>query len=155
MGQARPSGIDYQGVMRSQMMGGIKQVVADVSKHGLPGGNHFSITFSTNHPDAEIPDWLLAKYPEAMTVMLQHSFWDLAVDGDDIRVTLAFGKDRHTLVIPLDSILVFADPYAEFMLQFPPSRRIGEGRPAAEQPAADKPAGRGNVVDLCLSKKKS
>ena len=110
--------IDYGTLMHRAMRGLITEVLRDVEVHGLPGDHHFFITFDTRHPAAELADWLKDRYPQEMTVVMQHWFEDLAVDPDGFGVTLNFGDQPEHLYIPFDSIHTFVDPAVEFGLRF-------------------------------------
>ncbi|WP_413717159.1 SspB family protein [Silicimonas sp. MF1-12-2] len=110
--------IDYGTLMHRAMRGLIQEVLADVAKHGLPGQHHFFITFDTMHPDVEMADWLSDRYPEEMTVVMQHWFDNLDVTDDGFSVTLNFGDNPEPLYIPYDSIRTFVDPSVEFGLRF-------------------------------------
>lgn len=107
---------------------------------GLPGGHHFYITFRTDHPGVSIPARLKAQYPEEMTIVLQHQFWDLVVDepGGMLSVGLSFGGVPSTLRIPLPAITAFADPFVRHGMRF----RAEAGAAAAPEPeaAAEPPA---------------
>ncbi|MBR2273220.1 MAG: hypothetical protein IJ864_00055 [Alphaproteobacteria bacterium] len=100
----------------------LKQVVVEALKiaevQGLPGENHFYITFKTNYPGTRIPRDLQIQYPESMTIVLQHQYANLEVKKDSFSVELSFGGRMQTLVIPFESITYFADPYAKFGLSF-------------------------------------
>jgi hypothetical protein len=100
----------------------VVQAIEHVSKHGLPGGHHFYISFRTNWPGVVIPPRLRAQYPEAMTIVLQHQFWDLKLDHEAraLSVGLSFGGVPSTLVIPLDALISFADPQISYELRFQP-----------------------------------
>src|SRR5271154_1990355 len=100
----------------------VVQAVEHVAKHGLPGGHHFYISFRTQYPGVVIPARLRAQYPEEMTIVLQHQFWDLKLDHEarTISVGLSFGGVPSTLVIPLDSLVSFADPQIRYALRFEP-----------------------------------
>lgn len=110
--------IDYGNLMHRAMRGLIQSVLTDVSKNGLPGEHHFFITFDTNHPDVAIADWLRQRYPDEMTVVLQHWFENLEVTDEGFSVTLNFGSQPEPLVIPFDSVRTFVDPSVEFGLRF-------------------------------------
>lgn len=110
--------IDYAALMRQAMHGLIRAVLDDVSKHGLPGDHHFFITFATTHPGVAIADWLRERYPEDMTIVLQNWFRDLEVTDDGFSITLNFGNDPETLVIPFAALRTFVDPSVEFGLRF-------------------------------------
>ena len=109
--------IDYGNLMHRAMRGLIQQVLTDVAEHGLPGQHHFFITFDTMHPDVEIADWLSDRYPEEMTVVMQHWFDNLVVTDEGFSVTLNFGDQPEPLYIPYDAIKTFVDPSVEFGLR--------------------------------------
>ncbi|MEE4120143.1 MAG: ClpXP protease specificity-enhancing factor SspB [Paracoccaceae bacterium] len=113
-----PRKIDYGKLMHRAMRGLIQDVLADVAEHGLPGEHHFFITFDTGHPDVAMADWLHDRYPEEMTIVIQHWFDALVVRDDDFSITLNFGDNPEPLVVPYDSIRTFVDPSVEFGLRF-------------------------------------
>ena len=110
--------IDYGNLMHRAMRGLIQEVLADVAAEGLPGQHHFFITFDTMHPDVEIADWLSDRYPDEMTVVMQHWFDNLDVTDEGFAVTLNFGETPERLYIPYDAIKTFVDPSVEFGLRF-------------------------------------
>jgi hypothetical protein len=110
--------IDYGTLMHRAMRGLIHEVLQGIEREGLPGEHHFFITFETGHPDADLADWLHERYPDEMTVVLQHWFTGLAVDDDGFAVTLNFGDTPEPLYIPFDAIRTFVDPSVEFGLRF-------------------------------------
>jgi hypothetical protein len=110
--------IDYGNLMHSAMRGLIQKVLGDVAKNGLPGEHHFFITFDTMHPDVEIADWLSDRYPDEMTVVMQHWYDKLEVGEEGFAVTLNFGDSPEPLYIPYDAIRTFVDPSVEFGLRF-------------------------------------
>jgi hypothetical protein len=98
----------------------VAQAIEHVAVEGLPGGHHFYITFRTGHPGVELPQRVRAQYPDEMTIVLQHQFWDLAFNRETqaIQVGLSFGGVPSKLVIPLDSVVEFADPHIRYGLRF-------------------------------------
>ena len=110
--------IDYGFLMHRAMRGLIQTVLSDVARDGLPGAHHFFITFDTTHPDVAIADWLRARYPAEMTVVIQHWFENLQVTDDGFSVTLNFGNAPEPLIIPFDAVRTFVDPSVEFGLRF-------------------------------------
>ena len=110
--------IDYGSLMHRAMRGLIQEVLQGVADHGLPGAHHFFITFDTRHPDAELADWLRDRYPQEMTVVMQHWFDGLEVDDEGFAITLNFGDSPEPLYIPYDAIQTFVDPSVEFGLRF-------------------------------------
>lgn len=111
-------GIDYGNLMHRAMRGLIQQVLTRVAQDGLPGAHHFFITFDTTHPDVGMADWLRARYPAEMTIVLQHWFENLSVDDEGFAVTLNFGNQPEPLRIPFDALRTFVDPSVEFGLRF-------------------------------------
>ena len=95
----------------------IKRTMGYVSKNGLPGDHHFYITFRTTDDKVEMPDYLRADHPEEMTIVLQYQYDSLDVDDDAIYATLRFNGKPETMIIPLSSIVSFADPSVNFGLQ--------------------------------------
>ena len=110
--------IDYGNLMHDAMRGLIRDVLTGVAETGLPGAHHFFISFDTGHPDVEIADWLSDRFPEDMTIVMQHWFDDLTVDEEGFAVTLNFGNQPERMYIPFDAIRTFVDPSVEFGLRF-------------------------------------
>jgi hypothetical protein len=133
--------IDYGNLMHSAMRGLIRTVLEDVAEQGLPGNHHFFITFDTNHPDAQLAEWLSDRYPGEMTVVMQHWFDNLDVGEDGFAVTLNFGDAPEPLYIPYDAIKTFVDPSVEFGLRFESAdEEEGDASVAEAVPAEDEPA---------------
>jgi len=125
--------IRYDVLARDALRGVLRRVLTDAAEHGLPGEHHFFITFLSTAEGVKLSPRLLAQYPEEMTVILQHQFWDLVVTDDRFEVGLSFGGIPERLVVPFTSIKSFFDPSVQFGLQF-------EASEAAETPAASLPA---------------
>lgn len=110
--------IDYGNLMHTAMRGLIKTVLTGVSKTGLPGAHHFFITFDTREDGVDIADWLHERYPEEMTIVMQHWFENLEVGENGFAITLNFGDAPEPLYIPYTAIKTFVDPSVEFGLRF-------------------------------------
>ena len=87
----RKDAIRYDLLVQDALRKVVKGVLADTAKHGLPGEHHFFITFDTRAPGVKLSPRMLKKYPESMTVVLQHVFWDLTVNDEFFEVGLSFG----------------------------------------------------------------
>lgn len=125
--------IRYDVLTSDALRGVLRRVLTDAAEHGLPGEHHFFITFLSNAEGVKLSPRLLAQYPQEMTVILQHQFWDLVVTEDRFEVGLSFGGIPERLVVPFHSIKSFFDPSVEFGLQFEPNL-------TAEPAAANAPA---------------
>src|SRR6195952_1007304 len=117
--------IRYDVLTRDAMRGVLRRVLTDAAEHGLPGEHHFFITFLSTADGVKLSPRLLAQYPEEMTVILQHQFWDLVVTEDRFEVGLSFGGIPERLVVPFAAIKSFLDPSVQFGLQFEPSDADG------------------------------
>jgi uncharacterized protein len=132
--------IRYDVLARDALRGVLRRVLADAAEHGLPGDHHFFITFISTAEGVKLSPRLLAQYPEEMTVILQHQFWDLVVTEDRFEVGLSFGGIPERVVVPFNAIKSFFDPSVQFSLQFEPSDAVPEtsttNLPAVPAPAA-------------------
>ncbi len=97
---------------------GVLREALNASLEGLPGDHHFYITFRTRHPGVDVADSIRARYPDEMTIVLQHQYWGLEVTPDWFEVTLSFNRMNQRLHIPFAAVTAFADPSAKFGLQF-------------------------------------
>ncbi len=130
--------IRYDVLARDALRGVLRRVLTDAAEHGLPGEHHFFITFLSTADGVKLSPRLLAQYPEAMTIILQHQFWDLVVTEDRFEVGLSFGGIPERLVVPFAAIKSFLDPSVQFGLQFEPAE--ANEAPAAKLPAVPAPA---------------
>jgi hypothetical protein len=110
--------IRYDILAQEALRGVVRTVLLDAAKSGLPGEHHFYISFDTRADGVRLSPRMLAQYPEEMTVVLQHQFWDLVVTDDGFEVGLSFGGIPERLAIPFASIKGFFDPSVQFGLQF-------------------------------------
>jgi uncharacterized protein len=135
--------IRYDVLARDALRGVLRRVLSDAAEHGLPGEHHFFITFLSKADGVKLSPRILAQYPDEMTVILQHQFWDLVVTEDRFEVGLSFGGIPERLVVPFSAIKSFFDPSVQFGLQFEPSEAQSEapaGKLPAVPPAAALPA---------------
>jgi hypothetical protein len=128
--------IRYDVLARDALRGVLRRVLTDAAEHGLPGDHHFFITFLSTAEGVKLSPRLLAQYPEEMTVILQHQFWDLTVTEDRFEVGLSFGGIAERLVVPFNSIKSFFDPSVQFGLQFEPADAPAASLPVVPAPAA-------------------
>lgn len=131
--------IRYDILAQDALRGVVRKVLSEVALTGLPGEHHFFISFATKAPGVRISSRLLAQYPEEMTIVLQHQYWDLTVTDTAFEVGLSFNNVPERLLIPFAAIKGFADPSVQFALQFelaPKGESVAE--PGEETPEAVK-----------------
>lgn len=121
--------IRYDLLTQQALRGVVRTVLTDTAKKGLLGDHHFYISFDTRAEGVRLSERLRAQYPEEMTIILQHQFWDLKVTDDEFEVGLSFGGIPEKLSVPFDAINGFFDPSVQFGLQFEEVIE-GEERPA-------------------------
>ena len=148
--------IPYDEIVQEALRDVVGRVLHEVEKTGgLPGGHHFYITFQTRMPGVVIPKHLAERFPDEMTIVIQHRFWDLKVENDEVSVGLSFGGVPTTLAVPFAAVTEFVDPAVDFSLKFqanapePPEDHddADNDAPAAAQDGS-------NVVNVDFTKKK-
>ncbi|MEO0410725.1 MAG: ClpXP protease specificity-enhancing factor SspB [Pseudomonadota bacterium] len=112
------STIPYDAIVRDALKQVAIDVLSDAAENGLRGDHHFYVTFYTMRPGVQIPKHLVAKYPDEMTIVIQHRFWGLKVHDDFFEIGLSFNQRPERLVIPFDALVGFVDPSVHFALQF-------------------------------------
>ena len=108
----------YDQMVEQALRGVVSRALEEAQLRGLPGDHHFFVTFRTTRPGVGLADWLRQQYPQEMTIVLQHQFWDLSVEAERFSVTLSFGGRHERLTVPFAAISAFADPSVKFGLQF-------------------------------------
>ena len=108
----------YDVLTQDALRGVIRKVLDEVSVAGLPGDHHFFITFDTGYPGVRLSKRMREQYPEAMTIVIQHSFWNLETSDSGFEIDLSFNDVAERLRVPFASIQAFFDPSVKFGLQF-------------------------------------
>jgi hypothetical protein len=125
--------IRYDLLAQEALRGVVRKVLEDASKAGLPGEHHFYVSFDTGAPGVKISPRVREKYPEEMTIVLQHQFWDLIVTDTTFEVGLSFGGIPERLLVPFDALTGFFDPSVKFGVKFEPAHTLSEEEPAAPE----------------------
>lgn len=167
--------IGYQALTDAALRSVVRDALKRVEKQGLIASHHFCITFKTEFPGVEIPDFLREQYPDEMMIILQHQFSGLRVKDDYFQVTLSFKKIPATLTVPFAALTQFVDPGVQFGLQFQGTEgetahtgkispqplssarptTLATSKPSLEAPAElEKPAAAAEVVSLDAFRKK-
>ncbi len=118
--------IRYDVLAQEAMRGVVRKVLTEVAQTGLPGDHHFFITFNTSYPGVRVSSRVREQYPDEMTVVLQHQFWDLNVTETTFEVGLSFNSVPERLLIPFRAITAFVDPHANFGLKLEAGSDDGE-----------------------------
>ncbi len=119
-------GLRYDAMVENALRSVVRRALSYAAERGLPGDHHFYLSFHTNHPGVDIPAQLRARYPDEMTIVLQHQFWGLDVGEEAFGVTLSFSDVPERLTIPFSAITAFADPSVRFGLQFDANQPEGK-----------------------------
>ena len=140
-----PDHIRYDLLTQQALRGVVRSVLIDAAKNGLPGDHHFYIAFDTRADGVIIPERLRTQYPEQMTIILQHQFWDLKVTDEGFEVGLSFGGVPTKLIVPFEAVKGFFDPSVQFGLQF---EEVGEEEGERPAPAnvSEKGGGRPPLI---------
>ena len=144
--------IRYDLLAQDALRGVVRKVLADVAREGIKGEHHFYVAFDTRAPGVRVSDRLREKYPEEMTIVLQHQFWDLKVSDQAFEVGVSFGGVPERVHVPFTAVKGFFDPSVQFGLQFEvakdagaPAQDTAKLEPAAKKaaPEPSRPAPRG------------
>jgi hypothetical protein len=152
--------IPYDEIVQEALRAVVGRVLGSVAETGgLPGAHHFYITFKTHAPGVNIPPRLLQRFPDEMTIVIQHRFWDLTVDGERFSVGLSFNQIGETLTIPFAAITGFHDPAVNFELRFQAAEGPDDEPEPHEEAENDGPStppaeGGSNVVSVDFKRKK-
>lgn len=143
--------IRYDLLVQDALKGVVRKVLIDAGKDGLPGEHHFYISFQTDYPGVRLSNRLREKYPQEMTIVLQHQFWDLNVTEHTFEVGLSFSGIPERLLIPFEALTGFFDPSVQFGLKFD-SQEEEEEEPAEAPPAPQPQRGGSPPVEIKPSK---
>lgn len=147
----------YDMLAQEALKGVVRRALRIARDQGLPGEHHFYISFRTGAPGVEISPKLKAQYPEEMTIVLQHQFWNLEVSEERFSVDLTFNKIPEKLVVPFSAVQGFFDPSVQFGLQFQvdgAATKPAVAEASAPAEPTPKPEGDGEVVSLDAFRKK-
>ena len=151
--------IPYDEIVQEALRDVVGRVLGQIERTGaLPGEHHFYITFKTGMPGVSIPKHLTERFPDEMTIVLQHRFWDLKVEQDAFSVGLSFGGVPSTLHVPFAAVTDFVDPAVDFSLKFQ-ANGADEGHEEHEEaendaPQVEKADDGSNVVSVDFTRKK-
>ena len=149
--------IPYDEIVQEALRAVVGRVLSEVEAGGLPGEHHFYIPFKTHAKGVSIPSHLVERFPDEMTIVLQHKYWDLKVEDGHFEVGLSFNQIPSHLVVPFSAITAFVDPAVDFALQFQVDGELAamDHDDAAENdgPTVEREDG-SNVVNVDFGRKK-
>jgi hypothetical protein len=128
--------IRYDLLVQEALKGVVRKILSEAAKEGLPGDHHFYVSFRTDFPGAKLSSRLREKYPQEMTIVLQHQFWDLVINEQTFEVGLSFSGVPEKLVVPFDAVTGFFDPSVQFGLKFEVQDEAANADAAASERAA-------------------
>lgn len=147
--------LDYQTLIQDALRAVVQEALDRVAEEGFPGEHHFYLSFRSDDPDVLVPAFLRDRYPEEITIVLQHQFWNLEVDDEGFSVELTFEAARERIAVPWQSLTAFVDPAAEFALRFAPEiaeddavETGGEGDAETDTEAAGSADATAEVVNI-------
>ena len=149
--------MNYNDMVESAMRGVVRQALDRVAEAGLAGQHHFYLSFHTDYPGVVVPGHLRERYPEEMTVVLQHQFWGLETNDQGFEVTLSFDDVHEYVFVPFAAMTAFADPSVQFGLQFKAGtddQATKEGEPSRSDRPPPEGAAAGEIVALDSFRKK-
>jgi uncharacterized protein len=151
--------IPYDEIVQEALRAVVGRVLGEVADAGaLPGDHHFYVTFKTTAPGVDIPKHLMERFPDEMTIVIQHRYWDLNVADDHFSIGLSFNQVGSILTVPYAAITAFVDPSVDFGLQFQ-VQDDGDGPEPHEKAQNDMPIATpiedgSNVVAVDFGRKK-
>jgi hypothetical protein len=140
--------IRYDLLVQDALKGVVRKVLTDAGKDGLAGDHHFYISFRTDFPGVRVSNRLREKYPQEMTIVLQHQFWDLGITEHTFEVGLSFSGVPERLLIPFDALTGFFDPSVQFGLKFEAQDGAEEESEVLATPQRQTPGAASEPVEL-------
>lgn len=150
--------IPYDEIVQEALRAVVGRVLGQVERSGLPGRHHFYISFKTQAPGVQVPQHLIERFPDEMTIVMQNKFWDLKVTDRSFEVSLTFNQIPAHLIVPFGAITGFHDPAVDFALQFQAMPTDDDDLDSHDEAENDAPIATSedgsNVVTIDFGKKK-
>ncbi len=139
MASSPVAGFDYKALLRGSLISLVRGLIERVAEDGFPGDHHFLLTFGTSEPGVEMSASLRKRFPEEITIVLQHQFWNLTANDEGFKVTLRFGGKPEPLTVPWAALRGFADPSCDFGLRLQSAADSGVASPRDDAPQDEAP----------------
>ena len=138
------------------MLNVFRDVLKNIEVNGLKKGHHLYITFRTDVKKVVIPDWLKAKHPKEMTIIIQYEYWNFKVKNDSFNIGLSFNDIKADITVPFDAVISFADPYANFGLKLIDeeiNKKLSDKKPKRKKTVIKKNKDKDNIIEFQKFKK--
>jgi hypothetical protein len=148
--------IHYSQILKKNMLNVFRDVLKNIEINGLQEGHHIYIAFQTDSKKVVIPDWLKEKHPKEMTIIIQYEYWNFKVKNDSFNIGLSFNDINADISVPFDSVISFADPYANFGLKLineKINKKLSDKKPKRKKSVIKKNKGIDNIIEFQKFKK--
>ena len=148
--------INYSQILKKNMLNVFRDVLKNIEVNGLNKGHHLYITFRTDVKKVVIPDWLKAKHPKEMTIIIQYEYWNFKVKNDSFNIGLSFNDIKTNVTIPFDAVISFADPYENFGLKLineEINKNLIDKKPKRKKNVIKKNGDKDNIIEFQKFKK--
>ena len=148
--------INYSQILKKNMLNVFRDVLKNIEVNDLQEGHHLYITFQTDVKKVVIPDWLKAKHPKEMTIIIQYEYWNFKVKNDSFNIGLSFNDIKVDITVPFDAVISFADPYANFGLKLineEINKKLNDKKPKRKKTVIKKNKDKDNIIEFQKFKK--
>ena len=148
--------INYSQILKKNMLNVFRDVLKYIEVNDLQEGHHLYITFQTDVKKVVIPDWLKAKHPKEMTIIIQYDYWNFKVKNNSFNIGLSFNNIKADIAVPFDAVISFADPYANFGLKLineEINKKLSDKKPKRKKTVIKKNKDRDNIIEFQKFKK--
>ena len=148
--------INYSQILKKNMLNVFRDVLKNIEVNDLQEGHHLYITFQTDGKKVVIPDWLKAKHPKEMTIIIQYEYWNFKVKNDSFNIGLSFNDIKADITVPFDAVISFADPYANFGLKLineEINKKLSDKKPKRKKTVIKKNKDKDNIIEFQKFKK--
>ena len=148
--------INYSQILKKNMLNVFRDVLKNIEVNDLQEGHHLYITFQTDVKKVVIPDWLKAKHPKEMTIIIQYEYWNFKVKNDSFNIGLSFNDIKADITVPFDAVISFADPYANFGLKLineEINKKLSDKKPKRKKTFVKKNKEKDNIIEFQKFKK--
>ena len=148
--------INYSQILKKNMLNVFRDVLKNIEVNDLQEGHHLYITFQTDVKKVVIPDWLKAKHPKEMTIIIQYEYWNFKVKNDSFNIGLSFNDIKADITVPFDAVISFADPYANFGLKLineEINKKLSDKKPKRKKTVIKKNKDKDNIIEFQKFKK--